>query len=336
MRAIFYDRVGQPLQLVTMDVPEPGPGQVVIKVARCGICGSDATLTRVPGFYPEQSVIGHEYAGEIVALGTGVEGFATGDRITAMPCAGCGTCHACVEGVPLHCPSPSGDNTGGFAEYMTVSTVTAVKLPQTLALADAALVEPLSVGLHGAALAAIRPGERVLVIGAGAVALAAIYWLKRLGAGRIVAMSRSRKGERIALAMGADAFVQAGPDEIGEVQEALGGMPDVVAEAIGVPGALDRCVNHVVPNGRIVSLGFATSPDPVNVAVATFKQPQMMFSLGYTMREFAYCADTMNKGHVDPAMMVTKTIPLGEVPAVISAMQEGRNPEVKIHADPSL
>lgn len=336
MRAVYYEKVGEPLQLVTRDDPEPGPGQVVIKVASCGICGSDASLTKVPGFYPEQSIIGHEYSGEIVAVGQGVEGFSNGDRITAMPCAGCGTCNDCVHGVPLHCASPSGNNTGGFADYLAINPVTAVKLPQTLSLADAALVEPLAVGLHGVAQANIKPGEKVLVIGAGAVALAAIYWLRRLGAGRIVVVSRSRKGESMALKMGADSFIQASPSELEDVQNELEGMPDAVLEAIGVPGVLDRCVNHVAPNGRIVSLGFCTAPDPINVAIATFKQPQMQFSLAYTMREFRFCAETMDRGHVDPGLMVTRKIALEEVPAAIAAMQEGRSKEIKIRADMAL
>ena len=112
---------------------------------------------------------------------------------------------------------------GGFGEFMRVPTSVAIKLPSTLSLTDGALIEPLAVGLHGVRLSHLQPGDRVLVLGAGTVALCAIYWAKRLGAGRIAAASRSPRRAAMALAMGADAFVQYGDNEKGEVAEALGG-----------------------------------------------------------------------------------------------------------------
>lgn len=336
MRAVYFEKVGDPLKLITMDDPEPGEGEMVIKVARCGICGSDAHLTQVHGFYPEQAVLGHEFSGEVVAVGKGVSHYREGDRITAMPSGGCGQCAACKHGVPLYCEKGATGYMGGFADYMRVSANTSVHLPESLSLADAALVEPLSVGLHGVAMAGIRPGQPVLVLGAGSIGLAAIFWARRLGAGRIVAMSRSRRREEMALKMGATHFIQTGENEVGEVAEALGGAPEVVFEAIGVPGALQQCVNHIAPNGKIVSLGFCLEPDPIHPAVTTFKQAEVMFSLAYTMREFEYCTDFMHAGAVDPAAMVSKVIPLEEVPAAIKAMQQGTSGEVKIQADPSL
>lgn len=336
MRAIWFEKAGEPLELIEMDVPKAGPGELVIKVARCGICGSDVHLTQEHGYYPEQSVLGHEFSGEVVEVGHGVENFRIGDRITAMPSAGCGRCAPCLHGAFLLCEQGIKGYAGGFADYMKVSASTAVHLPQTLSLADASLVEPLAVGLHGVALAKVEPGQPVLVLGAGAISLAAIYWARRLGAGKIVAMSRSRRREEMALRMGATDFVQSGENEIAEVQAALGCAPEVVFEGIGVPGALQQCVNHVRANGKIVSLGFCTAPDAVLPSFTTFKQANILFSMAYTLREFEYCAHFLDSGHVDPAEMVSRQIGLAEVPGVIAHLQKSGGTDIKIQVDPAL
>jgi threonine dehydrogenase-like Zn-dependent dehydrogenase len=336
VRAVFFERAGLPLKLMAMDVPEPGPGEMVIKVHRCGICGSDVHLTAEPGFYPENSIIGHEHAGEVVALGKGVEGFKIGSKVAAMPFAGCNACLACLSGQFLLCERGPVPYAGGFADYLKVSASTSVLLPDTLSLADGALVEPLSVGLHGIAMAKLEPGTRVLVIGAGAIALAATYWARRLGAGQIVVMSRSKQRAEMALKMGADYFVQSGEHEVNEVREALGGAPEVVIEGIGVVGALTQCINHVGNNGRVVSLGFCTKPDGILPATLTFKQVTLIFSLAQTLREFQYCADTMDRGDVDAGAMTTRTIRLEDVPETIMRLRGGGGSDMKIQADMTL
>jgi threonine dehydrogenase-like Zn-dependent dehydrogenase len=336
VRAVFFERAGAPLKLIAMDVPNPGPGEMVIKVHRCGICGSDVHLTVEPGYYPENSIIGHEHAGEVVAIGRGVEGFKIGNRVTALPAAGCNACLPCLTGQFLLCERGPLPYPGGFADYVKVSASTTVLLPDTLSLADGALVEPLSVGLHGVVMAKLEPGTRVLVTGAGAIALAAIYWARRLGAGKIVAMSRSKQRAEMALKMGADYFVQTGENEVNEVREALGGAPEVVFEGIGVVGALSQCINHVGSNGKVVSLGFCTKSDGILPSISTFKQVTLIFAMAYTLREFQYCADTMDRGDVDAGAMITRTIRLEDVPETITQLRSGGGGDVKIHADMTL
>jgi threonine dehydrogenase-like Zn-dependent dehydrogenase len=331
MRAAVFKGADQPWAIETLPDPEPQAGEVVIKVCRCGICGTDLHMTSGSGWdFPVGTVLGHEYSGEIVAIGAGVEGLKTGDRITALPAAGCGHCDACQSGQVMLCRSMQG-YMGGFAEYLRAPAASAVKLPQSLSFADGALVEPLAVGLHGVALAAIKPGARVLVLGAGSVGLGAIYWARQLGAGRIVAASRSARRAEMASALGADAFVQFGENEIGEVHEALGGAPDVVLECIGEVGMLGKSVEHVRSDGTIVSLGFCTSPDPVIPGVATFKQVRMIFSMAYTLAEFEQVARTLDAGHVEPRAMVSETIALDRLPAMIGALRAGGANQTKVH-----
>lgn len=333
MRAAVFKGAGQPWEIETLPDPEPGAGEVVIKVCRCGICGTDLHMTSGSSWdFPAGTVLGHEYAGEVVAVGAGVDTIKAGERITALPATGCGHCDACQSGNLLLCRSMQG-YIGGFAEYLRAPAASAVKLPQSLSFADGALIEPLAVGLHGVALATIKPGARALVLGAGSVGLGAIFWARRMGAGRIVAASRSARRAEMTGTLGADAFVAFGDNEVGEVQEALGGAPDVVLECVGAVGMLGKAVEHVRPDGTIISMGFCTSPDPVIPGIATFKQVRMTFSMGYTLKEFEEVARTLDRGHVEPRAMVSETIALDGLPAMIEHLRAGGD-QTKVQITP--
>src|SRR5262245_38081493 len=186
MRAAVFHGVGKPLAIETIADPTPGPNDVVIQVHRCGICGTDLHMTSGHGWdFPNGTIPGHEYAGEIVEVGSQVSGFKKGALVTALPSQGCGQCEACAHQHYTLCRNVGG-LMGGYGEYLRVPTYVAVKLPQTFSLADGALVEPFAVSLYGVRMGQIRPGDRVLVLGGGPVALTTIFWAKRLGAGRVV------------------------------------------------------------------------------------------------------------------------------------------------------
>lgn len=333
MKAAVYPGAGRPLVLEDLPDPEPGPEDVVVKVHRCGICGTDLHMTEghqwqfAPGTVP-----GHEYAGEVVAVGAKVTGIRTGDLITALPSTGCGQCEACHRGNLALCHNAPGVM-GGFAELMRIPAGVAVKLPATLSVADGALIEPLAVGLYATRMSHIQPGDRVLVLGAGSVALCAIYWARRLGAGRIVAMSRSVRRRHMALDMGAQAYVQYGENEIGEVLEALGGQPDIVFECVGKPGFVMKGIQHVRDFGQVVSLGFCTASDQFVPAVAAFKGVSLQFPVGYSLKDFRYVADVMDAGHVDPKVLISSVVTLDELPAAFEALR-APNDETKVQIAP--
>jgi threonine dehydrogenase-like Zn-dependent dehydrogenase len=332
MKAAVFKGPGlaRALEIETLDDPTPGPRDLVVKVGRCGICGTDLHMTSGHGWdFPVGSVIGHEYAGEVVAVGKAVERFRLGDRVAGMARAGCGACEACFRGMPLLCEKGEGE-LGGYGEYLRLPEGAAAPLPQTFSLADGALVEPLAIGLHGVRMTDMRVGAKVLVLGAGSVGLAAIFWARRLGAARVVAVSRSAARAPMALAMGADAFVQTGPEEVAEVAEALGGAPEIVFECAGAVGLLSQAVNHVRTFGQVASLGFCTSPDPVVPGVAAFKQVRICFPLAYSPGEFEQVADMMLAGAVDPKMMVTSTIGLDALPDVFEKLRAA-NDQTKVH-----
>jgi threonine dehydrogenase-like Zn-dependent dehydrogenase len=182
-------------------------------------------------------------------------------------------------------------------------------------------------------LARIQPGDRVLVLGAGSVALCVIYWARRMGAGRIVAASRSRRRADMALAMGADGFVQFGDDESAEINQALGGAPDMVFECVGNPGFLARGIQHVRSFGQVLSMGFCTTPDPILPAIAGRKGVTLQFPIGYSLKDFEHVADVMDKGHADPAMLISSVVPLDEIAATFERLR-GANSETKVQIAP--
>ena len=332
MKAAIYPGQGQSVVIENLDDPVPGPDEVVIKVHRCGICGTDLSMTRGGTWeFAAGSQLGHEYSGEIVEVGNQVVDLRVGERISVLPSPACGHCAACrSHGNHVLCQNKPGTAMRGFAEYARLPANLATRLPNTLSMTDGALIEPLAISLYGVKFAHIQPGDRVLVLGAGTVALYAIYWARRLGAGRIVAMSRSDRRRALALQMGADEFISYGPSEVAEVAQALGGAPQVVFEGVGAEGMLHKSVQHAAQFGRIVSLGFCTAPDPVIPALGSYKCVSIQFAVGYSMKEFIYIADQMDKGHADPKVIVSREIALQELPSMMAKLRTA-NSETKVH-----
>lgn len=336
MKAAIYPGNGQPIVIEDRPDPTPGDNGLVIKVHRCGICGTDLSMTKGEMWdYGPGATLGHEYAGEIVAVGPNAakkDGsiWKVGEKIAVLPSGTCGHCAGCAGGNPILCRNAEGAM-HGFAEYAFVPTNIAVEMPQVLSMTDGALIEPLAVSLYGVRQSGIKPGDAVLVLGGGTVALYAIYWARRMGAGRIVAASRSDRRKDLCLQMGADAFVTFGDEEVAEVIEALGGRsPDIVYECVGVEGMLMKAIQHAKLYGKVTSLGFCTHAEPVMAAMGSYKCVTVQFLVGYTMPDFLHIADQMDKGHVDPKLIVSNEIPLIAMPAMFDTLR-GSNNETKVH-----
>jgi threonine dehydrogenase-like Zn-dependent dehydrogenase len=326
MRQTIFAGPGKPILLQDVPMPQPGAGQALIRVERCGICGSDLHMTSGSAFdYPIGIALGHEYAGEIVELGADETALRVGDRVTAVPMSGCGTCPACVAGTPLFCPSLR-PMTGGYGEYMLTDLRVTMKLPDELSYTHGALVEPVASALRGVRRLAIPAGARVAVVGVGAIGAAAIFWARRFGAERVAGVARSRRGEALARALGADAFVTTGDDLFARLQEELGGAPDIIIECIGVPGALQQAVELVRTGGDILSLGGSTAPDTIFPVLAMMKEVRIQFSVAYSPADFRYVLHTMANGGGVLGQIAGETISLDELPARFEAMRTGSHP----------
>jgi len=223
------------------------------------------------------TVLGHEYAGEVVAVGRDVDGIGVGDNVTVLPMTGCGVCAACVAGEPLWC-SACRYMIGGFGEYVLADARYAVRLPSCLSPADGALGEPLASALQAVRLSGLDVGARVLVLGAGAIGLGVVYWLRRLGAGIIVATARSRRNEGIVHEMGVSGFIAQGERFDESVMKMFGGKPDIVFDCAGHPGVFSQAVDVVRPKGTVVGAAVCFHPENFVVGNANWKQLRIQFS----------------------------------------------------------
>nr|WP_087573257.1 alcohol dehydrogenase catalytic domain-containing protein [Sphingomonas sp. CDS-1] len=326
MKSAIFVGAGKPLVIEDRAIPHPGPHQALIRVERCGICGSDLHMTSGSPFdVPCGTALGHEYAGEIVELGSDVVKIKVGDRVTALPIAGCGQCPACLADMPLHCTSME-SMAGGYSEYTLIDTRKAIRLPDQLTFEDGALVEPLASGLRGVRRLPELAQARVAIIGAGAIGGAAAFWARQLGAGPIAMLARSRRNEALAAAMGADAFLTVGEDLSENLVRELGGMPDIVIEAAGAAGTIQQAIELVRNGGTILSLGGCIQPDPILPAVAMYKDIVLRFSVAYGSAEFRQSVETMASGAVQPRALIGGTVGLDALPDQFEAMRAGSHP----------
>jgi (R,R)-butanediol dehydrogenase/meso-butanediol dehydrogenase/diacetyl reductase len=267
-------------------------------------------------------MFGHEISGEVMEVGPGVSRLKAGDHIAALAVQnGCGQCKACLAGMPHFCSLGDLGNAGGFVQLTLVKESFVIRLPASLSLSDAALIEPLACSLHGVNLAGVSSQCRVAVIGAGAIGLGVLFWARRAGAGRIAVVARTDRRRARALALGADEFAD-GPDSFARLPALLGGPPDIVFECSGGLGAIGEAINLVRPMGTIVAMGFCSKPDTFVPAAALAKEVTVRFSVMYSLKDFEAVADTLDAGHLDSRNIVSDTIGLGQLPQVFEALRK--------------
>lgn len=206
MPAAVYRRKGD-IAVEERPVPLPGPGEVVLEVSYCGICGSDIHLL-LEGWGDTPGLIaGHEFAGTIAAVGEGVAGWHVGEGVVGGPSPRCGRCRRCLEGKPSQCENRTGSaghfGDGAFARYIRVRAGSLIRIPEGVSPRTAALAEPLSVALHGITRSGARPGDRVLVIGAGPIGALSIAALRATGVDEVVAVEPGDGRRQLALDLGA-------------------------------------------------------------------------------------------------------------------------------------
>ena len=321
MKAVTFQTLHAPLAFETLPDPTPDVGQVVVKVGRCGICGSDLHMTEDAAYGCKHGdVLGHEFAGEVVGLGHEVEGFRTGDLVSVIPLMSCGRCEHCRKGEVQWC-SQFGLQGGGYAEYALARSNQCIKLPGDISLADGAIIEPLAVALHGVNLSGLKAGDKVLILGAGPIGLAVAFWAKRMGARTVAVQDIADFQQARALGMGADVFVVDPQDPVGSTEEGLGGKADIVFECVGVPGLIDQAVQQVRNRGTILLLGLCTRPDPINTFGMLSKEVKLVTSAFFTVPEYQASLDALAEGAIEPRLLVTDTILLADTPAVFESLK---------------
>ena len=333
MRAAVFRALDLPLAIEEVADPRPATHEVVIRVGRCGICGSDLHMTREASFgVVPGTILGHEFAGEVVEVGSSAVGLKPGDQVAVDPIRGCGDCPACCNGEPAWCTQKVLQG-GGYAQFALATERQCLKLPATTSIEEGALVEPLAVALHAVALSGLKAGDRVLIMGAGPIGLAVAYWVRRHGATRVAVSDLNTFQSQLAVQVGATAFVQSTNDVVAQVNAALGGPPDVVFECVGRPGVLAEALEHVRPRGNIVILGLCTSSDSFIPFRAVSKEVKFITSAFFNLREYQTALDTLDGGSSAARLLITDTVPLTRLPVVFESLRQ-RTSQCKVMVRP--
>jgi len=267
--AMYYSN--KDVRLEEMPTPQIGSGELLVKVLASGICGSDVMewyrIDKAP------LVLGHEIAGEIVAVGEGVERYREGDRVTASHHVPCNTCHYCLSGHHTVCDTLRETNfdPGGFAEYIRLPAINVDRgvfpLPDEVSFEEATFVEPLSCVLRGQRLARLEPGRSVLVIGSGIAGLLHVQLARTLGAGRVVATDIVDYRLEAARRFGADAAIHAKEDVPTRLrQENDGRLADLVVVCTGAAPAIAQALKSVERGGTV--LLFAPTEPGVTIPIS--------------------------------------------------------------------
>ncbi|ODU69424.1 MAG: Zn-dependent alcohol dehydrogenase [Novosphingobium sp. SCN 66-18] len=333
MKAAIFQGLRQPLAVATVADPEPGKGEVVVKVGRCGICGSDLHMAEDAAYgCSPGDIFGHEFAGEIAEVGKDVTGLRTGDLVSVIPLMSCGKCDHCRRGAVQWCEAFALQG-GGYAEYAKARVNQCVKLGADVSLADGALVEPLAVALHGLNRSGFQPGDKVLILGAGPIGLALAFWANQRGASRVVVQDVTPFQQERALGMGADAFIVDLADPVGSAERALGGKADIVFECVGIPGLINQASNQVKPQGTVLLLGLCAKPDPINTFAMLAKEVSLVTSAFFTVPEYEASLAALDSGAAEPRLMITGTVTLDDVPAMFESLKR-RSGHCKVMISP--
>ncbi|HYN32633.1 MAG TPA: zinc-binding dehydrogenase [Ilumatobacteraceae bacterium] len=324
------------LRVDDIDTPTAGPGQVLTKVLSCGICGSDLHMLvhgeesrrlsdelEEPGdpaaavmFAPANDmVMGHEFCCEVVELGPDVDNLQVGDVVVSMPIA--------FDAAGVHPLGFSNIYPGGYAEYMVLNELLAMKVPAGLPHRMAALTEPLAVGVHAVAKSGIAPGDAAIVIGLGPVGLACIAAMKLLGIGPIVGADFSPTRRALAEHLGCDEVVDPNEETAIRAWRRIDGTkPLVVFEAVGVPGMIEQTMRMAPKGSRILIVGACMQEDRIHPMLGVGKELSLQFVLGYEPHEFVASLDAIATERVDLAPLLTGTVTIDGIPQAFTDLAD--------------
>ncbi|NHI92954.1 MAG: hypothetical protein EAX96_10670 [Candidatus Lokiarchaeota archaeon] len=309
---------------VSDDLPKPTPSkkEVLIKIKYCGICGSDLEAYKY-GKVLTPLILGHEFSGEIVEVGSKVEGWKIGDRVTSYPADFCGTCHYCSKGQENRCRKMVEglgiSVNGAIAEYVKISSNSLCKLPDSVKYEDAALVEPLSVGYHGVKNSGIKPDDNAIVIGAGTIGLSTIQSLKLFNIDNIFIIEPSEFNENLAIQMGAKKALR--PAKMNKIG------PEFVFDCAGFPETYQNAIQIVQYGGTIILLGVHFKSVPISFLQVIAKEVTLRGSFGYSFEEFQEVIKFLDQRKIQTDLIVSKKVKLENV--IKDGFQELLRPDRK-------
>lgn len=328
MRAVVLndERV---LEARDVEQPSPGPGQVLVRVEACGICGSDLHMRPSEAVQPG-TVFGHEFAGVVESLGDGTEGWSEGDRVCVFPFKPLD--HHDLE-VAMASGIGLGQIPGAYAEAIVVDTESLWRLPEGMELEHGALVEPLAVALHGLNIGGVESSDTCAVVGAGPIGVMTAVALRARGVERIVVVEKNVQRQERMRNLG---FEAVGLDGVHEaVVMALGAAPSVVLECAGNPAAPNLAVELVGTSGRIVLLGVLEEPVEINQLLLLLKEASVHASFAYRPAEFDEAIELIAAGKVPAAQLITAREPLERAEEMFAELLSPATQHIKVLLRPN-
>ena len=312
--------------------PEPGPGEVLVEVEACGVCGSDLAVLDVPPRHPATPgvILGHEFVGRVTALGTGARGVAVGTRVVVDPDPKCGSCGPCRAGRPSNCEhivALGVYRDGALARLVTTPAETCHPIRDDVPATLAALAEPLACVVNGTNRAALRPGESAVVFGAGAIGCLFTAVLHAAGASMLVVVEPNPERAPVPLAMGATQVLT--PDEWARRRPVL--LPagaDVVVDAVG--SVLPAAIEAAGMGARVVLFGMNINARPSVHQVEITEKGLTVMGTYITNFTFPQAIRLIESGALDLAPLVSEVLPLARVEEGLAALKSGRATKVVI------
>jgi L-iditol 2-dehydrogenase len=329
--AVLYGR--EDVKVEQLPIPETGPGEVRVKVRAALTCGTDLKVYR-RGYHARMivppAVFGHEFAGEIDAVGEGVEGWTPGERVVAANSAACDVCFYCMRGRPELCEDLLFVN-GAYAEYITLPQrlvqKNLLRMPEGLAYEDAALVEPLACVVRGMEEADVQPGETVAVLGAGQIGLMFIRLCKLAGA-RVIAVAKRPDRLKTAEMLGADQVIaaQACDNVVTAVSSAANGGrgPDRVIECVGLPEVWEQAIEMVRKAGLVSLFGGCPKESTVrlNADRIHYDEITLLGTFHHTPATVRTALELISDGRLPAAPFIGERAPLAELPRVFADLAQ--------------
>jgi len=351
MKALLLSEYNN-LELKDLPNPIPGPDELLIQVAACGICGSDvhgydgSTGRRIPPI-----VMGHEAAGIVAAIGSEVSGFTIGNRVTFDSTVYCGACDFCLRGQVNLCDNRQvigvscGEyrRAGAFAEFLTVPARIAYPLPAEFSFAEAAMLEAVSVALHGVAVSQIggQPGgqptggETVLVIGAGMIGLLLLQAARAAGGSRVFASDIDATRLKLAAELGADRTLElSGASLVEEIQRLTNGRGvDVVLEAVGRDETIAAAIDSVRKGGTVTLVGNISPQVTLPLQKVVSRQIRLQGSCA-SAGEYPQAIELIASGKIKVSSLITAIAPLSDGPSWFDRLHAREPNLMKIVLDP--
>jgi len=317
------------LETVTLDVEPPGPGELQIAVAYCGLCGTDLHIVHgdMDSRVRTPLVFGHETSGTVAGIGAGVRGWSVGDPVTVLPLIWDGTCAACLAGHQHVCQNlvfVGIDRPGGLQQRWNVPASIVVPLPAGLDLRTAALVEPVAVAVHDVRRSELQIGDHAVVLGGGPIGVLIAAVARDAGAGVLVAeVDPTRRG--LIAELGFRVVDPASDDLAGEVERwTAGAGADVVFEVSGAAASARATTALAKVRGTIVVVAIHAAPREIDLQRVFWRELRLLGTRVYQRSDFDRAIELLVQGRVPVDALISAVVPLEEAASAIEDLSAGR------------